>query len=312
VAVFLCLVLIVSGAIEMFYYIPSVDQAAQSIQVITYHVPYGAFVRNLHYWSAQLLLLVIAIHLLRVVFTGAYARPRAFNYLLGLGLLLLCLFLDFTGYILRWDEGIRWALVAGTNLVRTAPIIGPALYGIIVGGSQPGPATLVRFYAWHIFGLSLPLVLVGGWHLFRIRRDGGIALPPPELRQDHRRINRYELVRREALAAIVCGILLVLVSTFFPAPIAAPIGDGALHAPDGRAPWFFLWVQQLLRLGNPFVWGVVVPLVVLLWLGILPYWLPAAQPGQLGAWFPRGNRLARYSVALLALAILGLTLLGLR
>ena len=96
----------------MFYYVPNPQEAALSVQTITYLVPFGGFVRNLHYWSAQLLLVVSAIHLLRVVFTAAYSHPRRFNYLLGLGLFVLVILLDFTGYILRWDvaSAIRWSL----------------------------------------------------------------------------------------------------------------------------------------------------------------------------------------------------------
>ncbi len=309
---FLCLVLILTGAFELFYYVPEPSRAALSVQTITYLVPFGGFIRNMHYWAAQALVVVTILHLLRVVFTGAYARPRSFNYLLGLGLLVLCLFLDFTGYVLRWDEGIRWALVAGTNLLRSIPLLGNVLYGMLVGGSQPGPATLVRFYAWHIFGLTLPLVLIGIWHIFRVRRDGGIALPPPEYRQDHARISRNELVRREILASLLCAALLVIVSALFPAPIDQPISPDGMSAAEGQAPWFFLWVQQLLRFKNPFIWGVALPVFVLLWLALLPYALPVAKPRELGRWFPTGNRLASISVALLGSAILILTLLALR
>ena len=180
IAVFLCLVLLVTGLLEMYFYIPSVEHAATSIEVITTLVPFGNLVRNLHYWSAQLLLVVITIHLLRVVLTGAYARPRRFNFLLGLALLVLILFLDFTGYVLRWDEGIRWALVVGTNLLKTIPWIGEGLYQFVMGGPEAGPATLTRFYAWHIFGLTIGAAILIGWHAFRVRRDGGIAVPPPD------------------------------------------------------------------------------------------------------------------------------------
>jgi hypothetical protein len=72
-----------------------------------------------------------------------------------------------------------------------------------------------------------------------------------------------------------------------------------------------LWVQQLLRLGNPFVWGVLIPLAILTWFILIPYILPAAQPGELGAWFPRGNRLAQVSAGIIAVILLGLTLLAL-
>src|SRR3989337_2384260 len=166
-SVYLILVLIVTGILEMFFYIPTPDEAAESVQTLAFLVPYGWLVRNLHYWAAQLLVVVAIIHLLRVALTGAYAPPRRFNYLLGMTLLVLSLLLDFTGYVLRWDEGVQWALVAGTNLVKSIPTLGAGLYRLAVGCTQPGPAALIRFYAWHIFGLTLGLLGVGAWHLFR-------------------------------------------------------------------------------------------------------------------------------------------------
>jgi quinol-cytochrome oxidoreductase complex cytochrome b subunit len=310
-AVFLTLVLIVTGALEMFYYVPTPENAAFSIQSLTFLVPFGDLVRSMHYWAAQLLVLTVLVHLLRVIFTGAYGRHRRFNYLLGLCLLVLCLFLDFTGYVLRWDEGIRWALVASTNLVKSIPAIGHGLYEMLMGGSQPGPSTLVRFYAWHIFGLSLVLILIGSWHLFRVRRDGGIAVPPPEERRDSQRIARFELARREGLAALLTLTLLIVLALIRPAPLSSSIQGGISTAADGRAPWFFLWVQQLLRLGDPFFWGVLVPLGILVWLVLIAYLLPAAKPQELGEWFPRGNRVAQVTVAVIVAVILGLTLVAL-
>ncbi|MGB8984521.1 MAG: cytochrome b N-terminal domain-containing protein, partial [Anaerolineales bacterium] len=97
-AVFLCLILLVTGILEMFYYIPVPEHAAVSVEVITSLVPFGALTRNLHFWAAQALMIVVSIHLLRVVLTGAYARHRRLNYLIGLGMLVLVLLLDFTGY----------------------------------------------------------------------------------------------------------------------------------------------------------------------------------------------------------------------
>jgi quinol-cytochrome oxidoreductase complex cytochrome b subunit len=309
-AVFLTLVLVITGIIEMFYYVPTPDNAALSIQTLTYLVPFGSLVRSVHYWAAQLLVLVALVHLLRVIFTSAYAKHRRVNYLLGLVLLVVCLFLDFSGYVLRWDEGIHWAMVAGTNLVKTIPVIGPGLYGMLVGGVQPGPATLVRFYAWHIFGLTLVLLAIGIWHVFRVRRDGGIAVPPPEERRDPSRITRFELVRREGLAALLATVILVVLALVSPAPISPPLEEAASLAADGRAPWFFLWVQELLRLGNPFLWGVLAPLAILAWFALIPYILPSAQPNELGSWFPRGNRLAQVSAGLIAVILLALTLLA--
>ncbi len=310
-AVFFMLVLLTTGILEMFYYIPTPTEAGNSIQTLTFLVPYGGLVRNLHYWSAQFLVIFTLIHLLRVVFTGAYGVPRRFNYLLGMGLLVLAVLLDFTGYVLRWDNGIRWALVTGTNLVKSIPLFGSALYAMLVGGTQPGPATLIRFYGWHILGLTLAAGILVAWHIFRVRRDGGIAVPPPALRQDQTRISRFELVRREILTMLLASTALLLLSVFVPAPLDAPITASAPATEIARAPWFLLWVQQMLKLGNPFFWGIVVPLVILVLFSLVPYIFPKPAKPELGRWFPKGNRLAQRVVLLILISVITLTILAL-
>jgi quinol-cytochrome oxidoreductase complex cytochrome b subunit len=314
--VFLCLVLLATGLLEMFYYIPTPEQAAVSVETIHFFVPLGALVRNLHYWSAQLLVVVAAVHLLRVVFTAAYTAPRRFNFLLGMGLFIFVLLLDFTGYVLRWDEGIRWALTAGTNLLNSIPLAGPGLYKFVVGGSQTGPSTLVRFYAWHIFALTIGAAAILIWHVFRVRRDGGISAPPASRSAGSEnpadaRILRSELVRREVLGMFIGGILLLLLSTFVPAPLAAPIQGIPTLSTDTRAPWFFLCVQQLLKLGDPFLLGVLTPVLTLVLISLIPYILPGSAKDELGRWFPRSARAAQILLAVLALIILGLTFLAL-
>jgi quinol-cytochrome oxidoreductase complex cytochrome b subunit len=311
-AVFLTLFVGFTGILVTFFYIPTPERAANSVQELTYLVPFGWFVRNLHFWSAQLLILVVILHLLRVVFTGAYLRPRRLNYLLGLCLLVICLFLDFTGYVLRWDEGVHWALVAGTNLIKSIPLVGDGLYFFLVGGTQVGAATLIRFYAWHLFGLMLILMVIGVWHLFRVRRDGGIAVPPPEFRTSFERIKRKELSRTEGLAMLWATFVLVVVAILLPAPLAPGIQAGFTSTSENLAPWFFLWVQQLLKYGDPFIFGVLIPLGALLVVALVPYITPSRlSPAELGRWFPRGGRNIQILVAALAGMIFLLTLLAL-
>lgn len=309
-AVFLMSVLIITGTLEIFFYIPTTGEAATSIQTITYLVPFGSLVRNLHFWSAQLLLVISSVHLVRVVFTGAYAQPRRFNYLLGLTLFIFAILLDFTGYILRWDTGIQWALVVGTNLLKTIPVLGNDLYLLLIGGAQPVQATLTRFYAWHLAGLMLPAAFLVGWHAFRVRRDGGIALPSARLRQDNERIPSMELVRREVLAMLLSASVLTLLSVFAPAPLSAPIKEINTLSGDAHAPWFFLWVQQMLKWGNPFVWGILVPLIMLGMLALIPFVFPKPADRELGRWFPKANRLAQLVLALIALLVIVLTIIG--
>jgi quinol-cytochrome oxidoreductase complex cytochrome b subunit len=309
-AIFLMLVLLITGALEMFYYIPTPAEAALSIQTITYLVPFGGLIRNIHFWSAQLLIIVSTVHLVRVVFTGAYVPPRRFNYLLGLALFVSSILLNFTGYILRWDTGIQWALVVGTNLIKTIPLFGNSLYRILIGGAEPGSATLIRFYAWHIFGLTIVTAILVGWHAFRVRRDGGIALPPPNLRVEPSRISRFELVRREVLAMILTSIALIIFSSFSPAPISAPIRLSVETPLSTSAPWFFLWVQQMLKWGDPFFFGILVPVIILLILALIPYIFPKPLESEVGRWFPKSNRLAQIVLGVIIFTVIFLTLLA--
>lgn len=293
----------------MFYYIPTPEEAALSIQRITYLVPFGGFVRNLHYWSAQLLMVTSAVHLLRVVFTAAYRSPRRFNYLLGMVLLLLSILLNFTGYILRWDIDICYPLLTGTNLLKTVPLIGNFLHGLALGGGEPCESGLLRFYIWHIFGLTIIALIVMVWHGFRVRRDGGVAVPPPQLRTDGTRISRNELVQREVLAMFVVGIFLILLSSLIPAPIAAAMTESN-QVGESSAPWFFLWIQQMLKWGDPFLFGIAIPVAVLLVVSLIPYMLPQPAEAEVGRWFPRSNRIAQVLLTLIALLIIVLTVIA--
>lgn len=307
-AIFLSLVLLVTGILEMFFYIPETNRATISIQTIANLVPHGGLIRNLHYWGAQALVAVLFIHLFRIAMTGAYKQPRRFNYLLGLALLVLTLALDFTGYILRWDQGTSWALIVGTNLIKAIPGIGTQLYEFAIGGVELGSAALIRFYSWHTFGLTLVMIVAVIWHIFRIRRDGGIAVPPPALRQNDERISRTELIRREMLLMTISSIALVLLSIFWPAPITPPLTTATVELTNARAPWFLLWVQQLLKFGDPFLLGVVIPLIVLAILILIPYIFPKPPDSEMGRWFPRGGRMVQIFISILFLLLIGLTI----
>jgi quinol-cytochrome oxidoreductase complex cytochrome b subunit len=314
-SVLLCLVLLVTGALELFYYAPSAEAANASVQQLTHLIPYGWLVRGLHYWASQALVVTAALHLLRVVLTGGYKRPRRFNWLLGLSLLVAIVLLDFTGLVLRWDNHIAWALTVGTNLLKTVPLVGSALYTYAVGGSEIGGATVIRFYGWHIFGLILPASIILIWHVFRVRRDGGIShQEPPETTEPSekkpvpQRIHRSELLRREILAALI-GMAVLLGLTIGLPPSVGPQADFSNLPPDATAPWFFVWVQELLRLGDPFWMGVLIPLGVLSALALVPYALDR-DPSGAGRWFNPQGRLAQAVVLIIALSVLGLIVWG--
>ena len=305
ISLFLFLVLIVTGVLLAFFYIPTPEGAFASIQVLTYQVPFGWLARNLHYWAAQAMVVVVALHMLRVIFTSAYKVPRRTNYLIGVALLAGTLLLDFTGYALRWDDGTRWALVVGTNLVKETPLIGPALYAMIVGGTEIGAATTIRFYAWHILGLAVPLIILVGWHGFKVRHDGGISHRPRQ-GDPAPRIDRARLVRTETVAMLLVMAALLVVSVL----VSAPLGAAADLPGQAQAPWFFLWVQALLRLIPPAWAGVLIPLGLLAVLIAIPYWIDR-RPEGVAEWFHRSGRVAHIIVILMFAGLILLTVVEL-
>ena len=123
--------------------------------------------------------------------------------------------LDFTGYVLRWDEGIRWALVVGTNLLKTVPWIGDWLYQFTVGGVEPGFSSLERFCTWHVFVLTLGMIILGGWHIFRVRRDGGVAVPHRQISASTGHASRVRPCAPRSLIMAISGVILLFVSIAF-------------------------------------------------------------------------------------------------
>lgn len=306
-SIYLFVVLAVTGALELFYYVPSAERANQSVQAITYLVPFGWLVRGLHYWAAQALVVTAVLHLVRVTLTGAYKPPRRFNWLLGLSLLVLVVLLAFTGLVLRWDTDIEWALLVGTNLLKSIPLIGTDVYGAVVGGQDINPDTVVRFYGWHIFGLALVAFGVMVWHTFRVRRDGGIS-SLSERGDKAARISRDALVRKEALAAMVATVILLALALLFP-PAIGPAGNFSQLTEQASAPWFFLWVQELLRWGDPLPMGVLIPIGLLLLLALVPYAIDRSTAG-VAQWFNRAGRRAQVIVLATIAIMIALTIIG--
>jgi quinol-cytochrome oxidoreductase complex cytochrome b subunit len=168
-------VLIFTGVLLMFYYVPSVERAYPTMKEIQLSVPLGQFTRNMHRWAAHAMVLSVVLHMARVFYTGGYRPPRQFNWVLGVGLLLMTLGASFTGYLLPWDQLSYWAITVGTNIAGYAPGTGEVLRQMLLGGVEVGQNTLIRFYTLHIALLPLLLALIISVHIWRVRKDGGLA-----------------------------------------------------------------------------------------------------------------------------------------
>ena len=163
--------LIVSGVYLMFFYVPSPNQAYTDIQTIQTEVTFGQYIRNVHRWSAHLMVLAVAFHMARVFYRGAYKPPRQFNWVIGVILLILTLLLSFTGYLLPWDQLAFWAVTVGTEMASFVPFIGEPVKEMLLGGPVVGASTLLRFYVLHVAVLPSLIVLVLMVHLWRWRKD---------------------------------------------------------------------------------------------------------------------------------------------
>jgi quinol-cytochrome oxidoreductase complex cytochrome b subunit len=168
-------VLVWTGILLMFYYVPSVERAYPTMKEIQLSVPLGQFTRNMHRWAAHGMVLAVILHMVRVFYTGAYKPPREFNWIVGVVLLILTLGASFTGYLLPWDQLAFWAITVGTNIAGYAPGAGPAMREVLLGAQEVGQNALIRFYALHIAVLPLLLTLLISLHMWRVRKDGGLA-----------------------------------------------------------------------------------------------------------------------------------------
>ena len=180
---FMFVVLVVTGLLLMFYYVPSMQHAYGDMQDLEFVVPFGLLLRNLHRWAAHAMVILVIAHMARVFYTGAYKPPRQFNWVVGVGLLVMTLLLSFTGYLLPWDQLAYWATTVGTNMARNAPLIGAqgplAMVGqdsdvafVLLGGRTIGQSALLRFYVLHCFALPLAAVVLMAVHFWRSRKDG--------------------------------------------------------------------------------------------------------------------------------------------
>jgi quinol-cytochrome oxidoreductase complex cytochrome b subunit len=156
----------ITGILLVFKYSPTPDSANISMQYISTVYQYGWYIRNLHYWTAQVMVIAAVMHMIRIVLTGGYLRGRAFNWIIGNILLVFIFFLDLTGYFLRWDVKSNYALVTGMNLILEIPFAGKFLSSLIVGGADITENTLLHLYALHI--ACLPSFFFYSWYIIFI------------------------------------------------------------------------------------------------------------------------------------------------
>jgi len=273
----LALLLAVTGVLLMFRYDASVERAYTSIQYLETQVFLGSLIRSIHHWSANLLIVTVFLHLLRVFFTGGFKQGRATNWLVGLFLLLLVVAFNFTGYLLPWDQLAYWAITVGTSLLGYIPLIGSAVSDFLLAGPEVGQGALRNFYAIHVAVLPAVLVLLMSYHFWKVRKDGGISQPvnspagDSEKRKPVERLTTIpHLVQREFVAAIILIAVVVVWAILVPAPLEELANP--THPPNpAKAAWYFLGLQELLLHMHPLA-AMMLPGMIMLAVFLIPYW----------------------------------------
>jgi quinol-cytochrome oxidoreductase complex cytochrome b subunit len=300
-AVVLVMLQLVTGVLLKYAYEPIPAQAYASILRLQGDVLFGQFVRNIHHWSANLLVLVIFLHLLRVFFTGAFHPPRQFNWVIGLCLLLLVLVSNFTGYLLPWDQLAYWGTTICIGMLEYVPGIGTWLQNMIRGSTTIGPDTLRIFFATHTAVLPILIVTLMAFHSWRVRKAGGLvhrrsdedASGP----QPGRVLAMPNLLLRELVVALVLIAVVFVLSALLDAPLGNPANPGLSPNPT-KAPWYFAGIQEMLLHFHPAFAVFVIPVLLLGAFLFLPYIHYGETRG--GVWF--GSRNGRRTATIGAVA----------
>jgi quinol-cytochrome oxidoreductase complex cytochrome b subunit len=270
-----------TGLILMIFYAPTPAEAYGDILNLLSNVPFGDFMRDMHRWGAELMVASVTLHMMRVYFTGSYKHPRQFTWLTGVILFLVTLLLSFSGYLLPWDQLAYWAVTIGTSMADKAPLIGREVQLLLSGAPAIGANGLLRFYLLHVIFMPLLAILFISIHYYKVAREHSISLPAVveegEMDEDERKWAKEridiipDLITHEVFLIIATTAYMIVYVTFFYTAALESHADAFVTPLDTKAPWYFLWIQGMLKLGDPTLMGVVLPGIIFGLLFAVPY-----------------------------------------
>jgi cytochrome b6 len=252
---------VATGILLLLYYRPSADEAYESVKFIVSEVQFGWLVRNIHSWSANLLIAVAFVHMFSTFFLKAYRKPRELTWVTGVLLLLLMLAFGFSGYLLPWNELAFFATKVGTGIAGSVPFAGGFLVRFLRGGDEVSGATLTRFYGFHVAVLPAVMTVLLALHLLLVQRQG-MSVPLGV----ERAVRRGEPLRRmpffpnyvlrDVLAWYVALALLAALAAFYPWELGRKVDAFAPVPPGIRPEWYFLAMFQTLKLLPNHIFGL--------------------------------------------------------
>ena len=281
---YLFFIQIITGIALTFYYVPEPGKAYESVRHITEAVPFGWWIRGIHRWSAELMVVAVILHMMRVFFTGAYRKPREINWIIGMGLLITVLTFGFTGYSLIYNQLSYWAAVVGTNIAAAVPVAGPYLAGFMRGGPVISANTLTRFYVLHIGILPTTAFALLALHIFFIRIHGVSEFIDPN-DEAAKKDRFFPFFPDHFLTEVALGVFLIFLVSQLAIIFPAQMGDPANPAvtPEHIKPeWYFYPVFHWLKMFS-FEAGIIGAILVVIIMFAWP-WVDAAiercSPGR--------------------------------
>ncbi len=241
--VFTFSVQMITGFFLWTAYSPSANTAWESVYYIENEMTFGSVVRGLHHFTAQLMIVLMAVHLVQVIIDGAYKAPREMNFWLGLVLMQIVLGLSLTGYLLPWDQKGYYATQVSTKIMGNAPLIGQQAQELIQGGPKYGHHTLTRFFALHAGLLPFSLIAFLGLHLYVFRRHGLTVKDP-----NHAPETTFwpEQVLKDGVACLAVLLLVLGLAVWKGAELSAPANPSENYA-AARPEWYFLFLFRFLK-----------------------------------------------------------------
>lgn len=307
VALFSLVILVLTGTFLTFFYRPNVEvvtyagsnpvftgrslpAAFESIVRLSSDVNGGLLFRRLHRGASHLFIATIVLHMLRILLTGAFRKPREVNYFVGVGLLTLAFGAGFTGYSLPYDSLAGTGIRIAYSELLSLPLVGDRVAFWIFGGAFPTGDVIPRFFVLHV--MILPAALIGtvGLHLFMVYRQKHTQFP-------HKGVDGHRLVLGKPLwplqFAESATLFLWTAGLLAAAAVLIPWSDVSLLGPyvpgevgnNAQPDWFLFWLEGALRIfppiefgipgtliiSGPFVAGVVLPGLIFTFLALYPF-----------------------------------------
>jgi ubiquinol-cytochrome c reductase cytochrome b subunit len=274
---------VVTGICLALVYVPTANQAYQTLEYLNYQTPFGWFLRATHFWGSNGMVLVMTLHLIQVFLWGAYKYPRELTWIVGVFLFLYTLGMAFSGQVLRWDQDAYWGLGIGASIAGRAPIIGRQLVEFLLGGPIIAGRTLSRFFALHVFVIPGALIGLVGIHLWLVLRLGINEWPLPGRLVDRATYRqRYEdEVQRDGVPFFpvaarkdMIGMAVVVAGVLACAAVFGPNGPNGIPDPtlidtEPRPDFYFLALFALFALLPPWTETAILLVGPVLAIGLL-------------------------------------------